>query len=220
MTHSSPRSQNQPSLPNQPFFAWLRTQTALFIGQIIGLLSVVTVPFALFYYSMNSISAFGSQKLEQVGLYVIYFHLVFLLVFIAVLIRGLHKNNVGRYRARLVHQKLKGKKAKRNALENYSTRQVGRFKRRFLAFWCAMLCLYLVFAIEPMFAVAPGDCLQALPLKEIIRAEIFPLLSFVLNNVSLVFVFWWFSVLYLPPALPSSQMHVTPNHSSRASYVV
>ncbi len=200
ISHGSPRSQSQPSLPNQPFFAWLRTQTALFISQIIGLLSVVSVPIALFYYSMHSLPEhFEWQKLELVGHYVIYAHLLFLFIFIAVLIRGLDHNNIGKHRASLVHEKLKGKRTQRNELEAYSIRQVGRFKRRFLGFWCAMLCLYLIFGIEPLFSIAPCDCLQALTLKQIVHTESFPFLSFVLNNVSLLFVFWCFSVLYLPP---------------------
>jgi uncharacterized protein YegP (UPF0339 family) len=50
-----------------------------------------------------------------------------------------------------------------------------------------------------MFSVVPGDCLQSLKLGQIFRTELFPLLSFALNNLSLVFVFCCFSVLYLPP---------------------
>src|ERR1043165_4393646 len=98
-TPTTPRSQHQTTLPNQPFFSWVRTQTGLFIGQIVGLLSVVSVPIALFYYSMHSLpDDFGWQKLEKVGFFVIYAHLLFLVLFIAFLIRRLDKNNVGRYR--------------------------------------------------------------------------------------------------------------------------
>ena len=163
---------------------------------------MLSVPIALFYYSIHSIPEnFEWQKLEKVGHYVIYAHLVFLVAFIAVLIRRLDKNNVGRYRAKLVHEKLTGEIASAEELkklEVYSTRQVARFKRRFLSFWCSMLCLYLIFAIEPMFSVPVEDCLQVLTLKGMFSTEFFPILSFVLNNISLILIFCCFSVLYLP----------------------
>ncbi len=222
-THAAPRKPNQPSLPNQPFFSWLRTHTTLFIGQIIGLLSVLSVPIALFYYSIHSIPEnFEWQKLEKVGLYVIYAHLLFLVVFIAVLVRRLDKNRVGGYRAKLVHEKLNGEKAspkELKKLEAYSTKQVARFKRRFLGFWCAMLCLYLIFAIEPMFSVPAEDCLQVLTLKEMFRTEFFPILSFVLNNLSLILIFWCFSVLYLPlDATPGKPTDPTPPGGMRPRF--
>src|SRR5256884_3034017 len=44
-------SSNHPSLPNQPFFAWLRSQTALFVGQMLMLLGTVYSIVALVFYS-------------------------------------------------------------------------------------------------------------------------------------------------------------------------
>jgi hypothetical protein len=159
---------------------------------------LASVPIALFYYSTHSIPEhFDWQKLVKAGDFVVYAHLLFLVVFIAVLVRGLDKNNTGRYRARLVHEKLKGEGTSFEELEAFSTRQVGRFKRHFLRFWCAMLGLYFIFAFEPMFSVAADDCLKILTLKEMFRTELFPMLSFVLNNISLIFIFCCFSVLSL-----------------------
>lgn len=204
MTTSSPasRSQSQRPLPNQPFFSWLRTQTGLFIGQIIGLLGTVSIPIALFYYSMHSLPEhFEWQKLEKLGYYVIYAHLLFLVLFIAFLIRRLDKNDVGAYRARLVHEKLKGNRATNkefDSLQDYSTNQVGRFKRRFLLFWCSMLGLYLIFAVEPLVSGKVADCLQVLNFEQLIHTQTLPFLSFALNNISLMLVFTCFSVLYLP----------------------
>lgn len=202
-THvSTPRNLNQPPLPNQPFFSWLRTHTTLFVGQLIGLLSVISVPIALVYYS-HAIPT--NIQRQTVGHFVIYAHVFFLIGFIAVLIRRLDKNNIGNYRARLVYEKLKGTEADLGKLERYGIEQVARFKRRFLLFWCSMLSLYLIFAVEPVFSVIPADCLMSLQTKwEIIRTELFPLLSLVLNNLSLIFVFSCFSVLYLPSGATAS----------------
>lgn len=182
----------------------MRTQTALFIGQIIGLLSVVSIPIALNYYSHALPTGIAW---ERVGDLVVYAHLLFLMVFIAVLVRGLDKNNTGSYRARRVHEKLGGEARDHEDLEVFSTRQVGRFKRHFLRFWCAMLCLYFVFAIQPIFSVAADDGLKALSLEEMLRRELFPILAFILNNISLIFIFCCFSVLHLPkePTLGNSK---------------
>lgn len=208
MTTPSPASntsQNQPSLPNQPFFSWLRTHTTLFIGQLIGLLSVVTAPIALVYYS-HAIPT--DIEWQTVGHLVIYAHLLFLVLFITALVRTFDTNDIGSYRAKLVHKKLHGKvadvenreKYSKNVedREKYSKKQVARFKKRFLWFWCAMLVLYLAFAFEPMFSVPAHDCLEALPLGTMFRAELFPILSFLLNNISLICIFRCFTVLYSP----------------------
>jgi hypothetical protein len=189
------QSQNEPSLPNQPFFAWLRTHTTLFIGQMIGLLSVISVPIALIYYS-HAIPT--DIEWQTVGHLVIYAHLLFLVLFIAALVRTLDTNDIGSYRAKLVHRKLHGKVEDVKYLEKYSKNQVGRFKKRFLWFWCAMLVLYLTFAFEPMFSIAARDGLEELPLGRMFRTELFPILSFVLNNISLICIFRCFTVLYSP----------------------
>ncbi|HVQ38293.1 MAG TPA: hypothetical protein VMS31_12215 [Pyrinomonadaceae bacterium] len=219
-THApGPRSQNQLPLPNQPFFSWVRTQTGLLTSQIIGLLSVVSVPIALFYYSKSSLTKTSIpgqasdplhwQELQKVGQYVIYAHLLVLVLFIFFLIRRLHENNVGSYRAGLVHEKLKGPADERDELTAFSIRQVKRFKRRFLGFWCSMLCLYSVFAVAPLFSVGDTNRLQALTLKQMFRVEMIPILAFVLNNISLIFVFCCFSVLYLPRDASRTQPEVS-----------
>jgi hypothetical protein len=71
-----------------------------------------------------------------------------------------------------------------------------------------MLCLYLIFAVEPMFSVAVEDSLKSLTVGQMFRTELFPILSFTLNNLSLIFVFCCFSVLYIPP-------DATPGNSKR-----
>src|SRR5258708_5341640 len=90
----------QPSLPNQPFFSWLRTHTTLFIGQIFGLLSVVSFIAALIYYSKHASELFTSLQpatiVDTVEHLAIYAHLPFLVVFIAVLIHLLDDNSRGR----------------------------------------------------------------------------------------------------------------------------
>jgi|GEM_PF-4148069 len=187
---------DQPSLPNQPFFSWLRTHTALFIGQIVGLLSAISFLLALIYNSRRVDFPVLTPKL--IGLFIVYAHFPFLLVFIAALIRVLDKNAIGRYRASLVYKKLKGKNTNLKPLEDYSEEQVGIFKRRFLGFWCAMLILYLAFAFQPLFPAVSDKILPTLQWREVIDQLFFPFLTFALNNVSLLFVFSCFVALYLP----------------------
>ena len=222
MTLHAPTQGNQspPPLPNQPFFSWVRTQTGLFISQVFGLSSTITIPLALFYYSKHAITepplpgqpAHGLQweELEKLGQYVVYAHLLVLVLFIVVLIRKLDKNDIGKYRSRLVHEKLSGgegekdeklsveREKKLQRLAVYSEKQVGRFKLRFLFFWCSMFALYLIFAVEPQFRFHLGEGLSSFTCEQMFWAERFPLLSFALNNLSLLFVFWCFTVLYIP----------------------
>jgi hypothetical protein len=180
---------DKPTLPNQPFFSWLRTHTALFIGQIIGLLSVVSFLVAFVYNARN---AGLGLNLDVISRFVVYAHLPFLVVFIGALILMLENNTRGRYRAGLVYEKLRGKNKDRSLLEEYSEKQVRKFKHRFLGFWCAMLLLYLAFAFQEMFASPSTEA-------SVIGRLSFPFLIFTLNNGSLLFIFSCFVVMYLPP---------------------
>ncbi|HKO99928.1 MAG TPA: hypothetical protein VJU86_23340 [Pyrinomonadaceae bacterium] len=196
MTTLSTITDSQGQLPNQPFFSWLRTHTALFIGQIVGLLSAFSFLLALIYNSRRV----GLPDLtpQIIGQFIVYAHFPFLVVFIAALIRVLDKNSVGRYRASLVYEKLRGTKTDLEPLERYSEKQVGKFKRRFLGFWCAMLMLYLAFAFQPLFPPESDKILPILSWRDTIGPLLFPFLTFALNNVSLLFVFSCFIALYLP----------------------
>jgi hypothetical protein len=161
MTHvAAPKiASNHQSLPNQPFFAWLRTQTALFVGQMLMLLGAVYSIVALVYYISGLHVPTGIITPKTIGTVVVYSHLLFLTVFIVWLIKILNENQHGAYRASRVYKRLVEEVPDGDRLsENEHTKfaatcaeQVGIFKRWFLGFWCAMLFLYIVFAVEPKY---------------------------------------------------------------------
>ena len=150
---------NNQSLPNQPFFAWLRTQTALFVGQMLVLIGAVYSIVALVYYISGLHVPTGIITPKTIGTIVIYSHLFFLTVFIVWLIKILNENHRGAYRASRVYERLVEQVSAGDSLsEKEHTRfadtcaeQVGTFKRWFLGFWCAMLFLYMVFAVQPKY---------------------------------------------------------------------
>lgn len=222
-----------PSLPNQPFFSWLRTQTGLFIGQFLALFAVVSSVAALIYYVKGSVHDAGPIDPDSIRAFVVYAHLGFFVICIMWLIRGLDIQSAGRYRAGLAYERLTNKRLptrKHAALIKLSTRQERRFKILFLAFWCSMLALYVALAIQPIFErpfsrATTLTILDAASIRtsETLKSEnksarhgtatatssswtltqkterlFFPFLSFALNNLSLLLIFYCFVSLYLP----------------------
>lgn len=141
-------SHDQPPLPNQHFSSWLRSQTALFISQIVAILGVISFLASLVYYVLHlkETSEF-LQHAANVRLIVDYAHIVFMAVFSLALIHFLDDNERGSYRVGLVYKQAFGKYDGRYEQDlEESKRQLKKFKRRFLCFWIGMLCLYISFA--------------------------------------------------------------------------
>jgi len=204
MTHSAPAIAFEVvSVPNQSFFAWLRTQTALFVGQLLALIGAVGSIAALAYYvgGLHVPPTFLTPP--AISTFVIYSHLVFLTIFIIWLIKGLDDKR-GVYRASRVHDRLVEAnfgaasltEEGRKKLEDIATHQVGKFKRWFLLFWCAMLFLYIVFTVEIKYSVF----FHPNPDEIYVKGEvlIFPFLTFLANNASMFFIFGCFVAMYLP----------------------
>jgi hypothetical protein len=142
-------------LPNQPFFSWLRTQTTLFISQIMGILTFIAFIASLIYYSVHAAESVPGEVFlipENITLFVDYAHILFLVVFIIALVRVLDDNDRGTYRAGLVYERVFNKRIndplEHQALLKRSKSQLRAFKRYFLYFWCAMLFLYVSFAFQ------------------------------------------------------------------------
>src|ERR1043165_9501010 len=93
--HTIDVSHDQPPLPNQHFSSWLRSQTTLFISQIVAVLAFVLFIAEEVYY----VSHFGeqSQSIEPltIKLIVDIAHVIFMAMFILVLIKYLDDNERG-----------------------------------------------------------------------------------------------------------------------------
>lgn len=270
-------------LPNQPFFSWLRNHTALFIGQIVALLTLVYTLAALIYYMRHTEVDTNYLSAATIHSVVIYAHLIILVVFIAVLIRISEVNEIGRYRSTLVKAILTATPASATPnLEKDCVKKVRHFKYLFLGFWCLMLALYIGFALEPPKATVNDNSNQAqsalsgdqrkqaepapaplwnlpavflckicgapkedhstpspsptplspppssdqkikdppkpLNCDQVVQRLLFPFVHFCLNNLSLLFIFFCFLVLYLPPESTRGEGETTDSaHSSRSS---
>src|SRR5215208_2680367 len=98
MSHapSFPKIEPGNQLPNPSFFFWLKSQTTLFISQIVGLFSVLL---SLIYYGSHLYEDYEKDKeaLESLNrhiqLFVDYAHVAILFVFIIWLIKVLEEND-------------------------------------------------------------------------------------------------------------------------------
>ena len=153
-THSHPTeiSHEQPPLPNQHFASWLRSQTTLFISQIVAVMGLVLFIAEEVYYVSHAREQGKIFDPLTIKLIVDYAHIVFMAVFIMVLIKVLDDNERGSYRVKLVYARVfkepKQDEEDIDKLLETSKDQLRRFKRRFLWFWIGMLCLYIAFASQ------------------------------------------------------------------------
>ena len=232
----------EPLLPNQPFFSWLRSQTGLFISQILAVISFLA---SLGYYLISLRHEEIPLEPKDITVMVVYAHLLFLIIFIVALIQVLDDNEQGSYRVSKVYDRLFGPHftpEETDVLLKRSKDHLKRFKLYFLLFWCSMFLLYVGFAFKygvelsisqpkssfrqvvPLIAAGEGDdsgpTLKAIAINveprrtDGDRTEADPqsqslslanvdklalsFIPFALNNLSLLFVFWCFVVLYAP----------------------
>lgn len=104
------KSETRALLPNQSFSSWLRSQTGLFISQLLGSASFLA---ALLYY-LTRLFEHGSEPSShfQPGKLlplIDYAHIVFVIIFIIALIGILDDNERGEYRVGLVFRRVFGK---------------------------------------------------------------------------------------------------------------
>lgn len=203
------KSETSAPLPNQSFSSWVRSNTGLFISQLLGSASFLA---ALLYYvtrlfehhETSSPQPHGSSqfKPEELLALIDYAHIAFVIIFIIALIRVLDDNERGEYRVGRVLRRVFGG-PQNNLKENELTEdekkrledcknQLGRFKVAFLWFWFSILVLYIVFAFK--------HNLEASDVKHNLEALVvaLPFITFALNNISLFFIFSCFLILYDP----------------------
>lgn len=260
MTHAAVNASPEPPLPNQHFSSWLRSQTTLFISQIVAVLTFVLFVGEEIYYLSHAGEKGELLKTLTVRLIVDIAHIVFMTIFALVLIKFLDDNDRGSYRVKQVYKRVFepeydepdiGKmKAKDEIFESAlgaSKDQLRKFKSRFLWFWIGMLFLYVCFACQHGYKLATSETkeestfelhlvvstegqeksvkgetryhatespdAQHSPAKpedskiEILKEPLaivkhlgFPFFVFLLNNLTMYFIFLCFLIAYIPAA--------------------
>lgn len=202
----APDANSQGQLPNQHFFAWLKNRTALFVSQFLALLGFIYVPTSTFYYAAHLGHGDYLQKLNPYVLIIVdVAHIAVLTLFVAVLLGIRHNNQEGSYRTMRTHESLFNEtpnEPKARLQVRLGRLQLRRFKHYFLWFWIAMLALYISFTFKHSFelyaATASLDKSVILETPKALGFLFFPFLTFALNNLSMMFIFWCFLTMYLP----------------------
>ncbi len=222
MEHHAPASQSEDKykLPNQPFSDWLNDHTTLYLSKVFGqILGVVYFLAALIYYTHLNDPLREYLTAKAIQLMIDFAHLGFISVFIWVLFKARDYNEEGSYRVRRVYHRIFNERlsrAKAQDLLKGSQTQLRRFKDYFIWFWIGMMALYITFALKHLLSSHASP--QSQPPDELIvwfnhvllpffhfnefgdafKFLLFPFLTFMFNNLTLMFAFWCFLVLYLP----------------------
>jgi hypothetical protein len=202
-------SYNLPSL-SQSFSPWVQHQTWSVLAQVgaaIGGLLWVT---QVVYYCVHVEDA-TKPLLDESILKIIVdtLHVFFISGFIVMSIRFLDDNLRGAERVKLVFNRIyhdtplvetdesekdeekNGEKLKKK-LKACAAR-LREFKLNFLRFWIGMLCLYMAFACQHAYDLVVIHN----QVHEMWKQTIFPGIVFVFNNVTLIFIFACFLLMYL-----------------------
>lgn len=144
--HTSSFNNNNDNYPNRSFFAWMRSNTGLFIAQMVALISIVYTIIATIYYIGHNDDLF-SIKAETIQEFVNYAHLLFVLIVVVILFTIIKDSEHGKTRAKLAHEKMFRSPLEPETLKT-AIRQVRDFKLYFLLFWVSIGFLYVGFLIE------------------------------------------------------------------------
>lgn len=144
---TSSGSPNERSWPNQSFYNWLKTQTALYIGSIVAWLTLPSIVIAMAYYSPHLVEGVTVKVIQRV---LVWLHVPFLLLFLIKFMLILDKNDIGAYRANMVYKRVfKQRKESRKLKADIrsSKIQIRKFKTNFICFIVSLLALYLIFGV-------------------------------------------------------------------------
>ena len=182
-------------LPNQTFFSWLRSETALYLGQLIGFIAGAA---SLIYYVAGSIEHTEPIKGETIRIALFYAHLIFICGFIATILRMLKLNETGQHRVKKVYDNVfvtKGEAGisddQKEALLKKSLKNLRRYKWNFLWFWVITLLQYVAFTGQ-LYTDKPGQ--DHAPFL-IVLVQFLPV---TLNTIALTFIFKCFLIVYVP----------------------
>jgi hypothetical protein len=152
-------------LPNQPFFAWVRSHSTLLITLIEAIVGTVGGMAAFVYYVRKGSEGTAESdwlKPEKLSLVVDYAHILFIVIAILALIRVLNDNDRGHYRVGLVYTRVFDPNARElppefsEKLKNSKDR-LKDFKKYFLWFWLSMFLLYVSFAFEHTYNLVASN---------------------------------------------------------------
>ena len=144
--HKSTVNNSNDDYPNRSFFAWLRSNTALFIAQMFAIISIVYTITAAIYYIGHNEDLFAI-KAETIQEFVNYAHLLFVLIVVVILFMIIKESEHGKTRAKLAHENMFKSSLELETVD-IAISQVKYFKRYFLLFWVSIGFLYAGFMIE------------------------------------------------------------------------
>lgn len=137
-------------LPNQTFWAWLRTETALFISQIATVLGIVLYVATFSYYVFgkdhSGHETSFEEYLDKANTVIFYSNIVVCLLFILVLIFILNKNDEGEYHVKKSYLRLFKKEITKEGIEKGKER-LKWFKTILIIYWTYATLFYLFFLV-------------------------------------------------------------------------
>jgi hypothetical protein len=146
MRNSSSTNSHNDNYPNRSFFTWIKSNTALYIAQIIAIISILYTIIATIYYLGNNKVLFSINAVDIQG-FINYAHLFFVLIVVLILLRVFQDSEHGIRRVNLAHEVMFKRLLDPKILEN-AENQVKNFKLYFILFWVSIGLLYVGFLVD------------------------------------------------------------------------
>jgi hypothetical protein len=146
------------SLPNQTFWGWLKTETALFISQIATILAIIlylsTFSYYVFGHDTHSHKRSLEEYLRTTDTIIFYSNILVCILFVLVLIFILNENKEGEYHVKKTYKRLFGEDISKDVIEK-SKESLKKFKLTLISYWTYAIILYL-------FMVSFGEKMEGL----------------------------------------------------------
>ncbi len=178
----------------------LRSRRSLDVSELLG---VFTILYFFIFMIASQVSP-GAAPLvvlqgHDFGVNIGVAQLIFVLMMIATLLLVLGDNGNGCERVAATAEAIFVEPLNRAELISEGIKQLEKFKRYFLYFWCVTLLLYLVF-LSHLRDQPPEVCVPAASktIGCMVKLLFYPTLEFVLSSLNLMCAFWCFVVLQSP----------------------
>lgn len=190
---------------NEPFLKWAFGQIPFLVTQIGSLLLALAIFVYYVFHSGETLSeVFDIKKATHI---MYYLNLIFCIFCVIKMILLLGDNSFGEFTARKLYKRIfqttltLGQHCQRRKQSKYL---LSRFKRYFLFFWITMIALYLTFTIGIFNHTGDNDTNSDIySTLNVFNHEWVTMLVYSFNTVSIMFIFWCFSILAVRAQKPS-----------------
>lgn len=142
-----------------------------------------------------NVSSFILRPPDAFAVFIAFAQLVVVLMMIVILLLVLEENGYGGPEAMTTAQSIFDEPLEHGYLLEKGVKQLKKFKKYFLYFWCVTFLLYVALLLDP--GIVFGSY-EERSIQHMVELLFYPSIEFLLSNLNLLCIFWCFVALQAP----------------------